>query len=334
MKAAYWIISAAVTVAGIGLMAEGHKLMNKSVKAESASGGQSVRTEHFASAKNIGVDLGSSEIRILTAKDAEEITVSVINPRDTLIIECNDDTLNVYENTEFSLFNFGGNTKRMQTTITVPEGTAFEDVLIDIGSGDVSEMSSLSMQTLDVELGSGSAVLRDLDISENCRIHTGSGDASAEQCRVGGDVWLDNGSGNFNLNGCDFREDLDIHTGSGNMKLFDTRLAKDMTMACGSGSLTGGNLEIGGRADWNFGSGNAAIDGFKPADDVIIDLGSGNVSLTLTGKQEDYGYDTMEISGSVVIGGTKLKEVEDIREGKPTITVKGGSGDVKIGFAQ
>ena len=332
MKAAYWIISAAITVAGLGLMAEGRRQMSKSVKAE--DGGQSIRTEHFASAANLDIDLGSADIKVLTAKDAEDITVTVINPRDSLIIECNDDTLTVKQETEFSLFNIKPNSKPMQMTITAPESTNFKEVKVDLGSGNLSEMSGFSLRTLDVDLGSGNAAIRTLDIVENCKIHTGSGNASAEDCKVGGEVTLDNGSGNIGLNGCDLREDLEVRSGSGDLKINSTKLAKDMKVKIGSGNIKGEALEVGGKTDWNFGSGTAKIDGFTPADDVTIDIGSGGVELTLTGKEDDYGYDTSDISGGVVIGDKKAKKIEDIKDGKPTIKVKGGSGSMKIGFAQ
>lgn len=334
MKAAYWIISAAITVAGIGLMAEGHRQMGRTVKAEQASGAEAVRTEHFASAKNLSVDLGSSDVRIAAAKDAEDITVSVTNPQDNLIIECSDDTLIVKQKAEFQLFNFDISKKRMQTTITIPEGMQLEDAAIDIGSGNLSEMRGLSLRTLDAELGSGSASIQVLEVAENCSLRAGSGSMSAEQCSIGGELYLHAGSGNMAVKDCDIRGALTTDCGSGDLEIRSTKAAEEMHADFGSGNLIGDNLEIGGAAFWDFGSGNAHVTGFRPADGLEVDLGSGKVELTLTGKEEDYGYDTTDISGDVIIDGRKLKEIEDIREGKPTICVRGGSGHVTIGFAE
>lgn len=332
MKAAYWVISGAIALAGIVLMATGRMMANGASKVQGSDGSADQRVEHFASVQNLDVDLGSADVKITAAKDAEDITVAVVNPRDNLVIENDHDTLVIKEKAEVSIFNFDFNQKAMQTYITIPEGTDFQNVKVALGSGNVTDMSSFAANAVDVKIGSGNAVVQELKIAKDCDVKCGSGNASMERCEVDGKGNLKTGSGNFAVNGCSFGEDLTARCGSGNMTIDGTKIAKDMTAHFGSGHLTGEGLEIGGKTNWEFGSGKVALNGFKPAKVVDIHVGSGDVDLSLIGTQDDYGIVTKDLSGDVTIGDKKMKDVEDLRSGKPTITVKGGSGDVSINF--
>lgn len=65
--------------------------------------------------------------------------------------------------------------RRMDVTVTVPDGTVFDSVDIEFGAGKLI-VHSLHADTLELELGAGSATLDDLRITGSAEIQEGAGE--------------------------------------------------------------------------------------------------------------------------------------------------------------
>ena len=334
MKPTYWIISAAITVAGLCTAAAGMKMLHQEQNVKAASTPQI--EEHFSSIEDLDIDLGSSLLKITEDKNAADITVRIIDPIDGMIVEQDGSTLIIKEKDHISIFDFNPVSKQMQTLVTVPAGTQFKSVDVEIGSGDIPEMSGFKAQTVDVDLGSGNAGLQQLEIADSCTLHSGSGTLSIGQSTISGDVRLDTGSGNMYLEECKLQKDAETKCGSGSLTVNATEIKGDMTSHFGSGNLKGADLTIGGEADWDFGSGSAKIENFDPGKQTKVDMGSGNVEFSLVGKQSDYWFDTSELSGNITIGNQKMSRAESIGDSSALkkICIDGGSGNVVISFLQ
>lgn len=336
MNATYWMISAAITVAGICLMGAGAAEMRSQARAAASKQNETV-TEHFSSIQGLSLDIGSTDLTIVPDDAAEDITVEVVNPPENLVLKDAGGVLILEEDTGFSLVNFGSPEELNRstcTTVTVPAGTQFDDVYLHVGSGDVKELRGLSAVMLSVELGSGNAMLSELTVDDGCTLHTGSGNLSIEKSKIGGNVDLDTGSGSLSMSSCSM-EELVTGAGSGDLKLNDVTVREGMTSIFGSGSLKGDGLTVGSSACWSFGSGDADVKAFQPGTLLELDLGSGDVRMELTGSEAEYCIDSSDFAGAVFIGGKKMKELTEVSTAaERQILVHGGSGDVKIDFAQ
>ena len=171
--------------------------------------------------------------------------------------------------------------------VTVPEGTVFEKVTIDNGSGAVL-VDSLSTGILWIDSGSGAVRVQNM-LAENTMLDMGSGALSISDSEMG-DVVLDTGSGAVHFQEVVARN-LAADSGSGSIR-YQGVLSGNCVFDTGSGSV---NLELSGREeDYNIradlGSGGLYVNGERLEDDVnikyknagnllIFNTGSGRVSI-------------------------------------------------------
>ena len=198
----------------------------------------------------------------------------------------------------YQMINIGiymGSEDRELTTVYIPEGE-YEDLDLEVGSGDISVETDSSFEDAVLNSGSGDISINN-SLTGNLDINVGSGDAYVSNMDCSS-VRVDCGSGNSTISNVSVAGTLYAHSGSGDIHLTDTS-AGSLTLEVGSGDIDFTNLEV------------------SSAD---IDVGSGDVTGSVIG---DYDFDADCGSGDVTINH------DDISSGNP-FKVDTGSGDVTI----
>lgn len=166
-------------------------------------------------------------------------------------------------------------------------------LLLDLGSGDVSVTNAEGELAFDT--GSGNVTVTDLRAS-TLDLDTGSGNITGTGIRADR-VMLDAGSGDIRLDEVS-SPDLSLDTGSGEIEISLTTDIERLTLDSGSGDVTiRAPADLGARVD--------------------IETGSGRVSGDLISGLQRRGEDEDHVSGT-------------IGDGRGTITVETGSGDVSF----
>ena len=309
MKAIYWIVSAAVTLAGIGVMSAGAAQMRK----ENNTSEESI-TQTFTDVKNMNIALGSGTVTVQPDAKAEAVQVELrYQPKDVRL-EQQGDVLILHENRKaMHFFDFGRtfHDDRFTAVITVPADLELGDVNFSIGSGSGS-ITGQKINSLSLEVGSGELEIAQSEIKGNTELSAASGDVSFV-----GDT--------FRL--------LHTETASGSLRLEQVQVAGDCGMSLSSGKISGNTIGIGGTTTLETSSGNVKLEGMTTGSDTTIELASGEIYLGLTGKQEDYSFNCTNLSGSTTIGEQSGKSL-NITGGSKQITSEAASGSVKFGFTE
>ena len=191
--------------------------------------------------------------------------------------------------------------------ITLPPDSA---VRTESGSGD--QRAEDMRGKLELRTGSGDVRLRNTGA---VRVHTGSGDVEALD--VSGNFAAEAGSGDIRVEGKGLG-DVHVSTGSGNIEL--RRIKGALEAESASGDVTIEGEQTGG---WNVRTSSGSIE-LRLPDNAAFDLdastGSGEIE---TGRQV-----IAMVQGK--IGGARSKITGKANGGGPQLTVRTGSGDIRI----
>lgn len=310
MKALYWIISAAIAVAGIGVMSVGAAQISKQNRESIEE-----RTETFASIENLNVSLGSARVTLRADEKAEDVSVVLKNaPKTVKLEEKNGNlTLSDEERGRLSFLQFGDlwSEQRFEAIITVPADTELGAVTFSLGSGS-GTITEQHIGALDISLGSGELLLEGSEISGKTAFSVGSGSVALTEDSLR-TFYSESGSGSMVFTHVDIAEDLELHAASGSVK--------------------GESVSAGGRTTVEFASGSMRLSDFTPGSLTDIDLASGTIELGLTGAKEDYSFQCSNASGKTTIGEQSGKDLV-VSGGAKQIISDAASGSVKFTFAQ
>lgn len=322
MKALYWIISSAVTVAGLGIMGAGAANMGK-------NNGVDIN-KTFMDTKDIQIVLDDTRLTIVPDEKAEGVTVDLHNVKKGTTVEQNNGRLVVQQKTRMHFQFFPVKDNESTATITVPADIELGELELQLGSADNSSVSGLTMQQYSLDLGSGSLTLSDCEIAQDATVDMGSGKYTMEQITVGGNTDFRVGSGKINLNGIQTK-DFHYQGGSGSLELRELDAAGRFAMEIASGSVKGNDVTVGGVSNLELASGVWDIAHFTPGSETTVQVASGTFMMGLTGVQEDYSFDCKNASGITVIGENSGKGLI-MNGGGKSITSEGASGRIEFYF--
>ena len=328
MKGLYWIISGAVTLAGIGMMGAGGAILrNNQAKGENLSGEVKAQVEKF------DIQVRNSDLQFIGDDSAKTLTYTIENAPKSIKVKEEGGVFSIQDVERRTQFFHFLNEEQTKTKILVvyPSGWETSDTNIELGSGD-GRIENLTTGALTMHLGSGSLEVKDSSASGKFDIQSGSGEMSLSNSDFG-DTVVEEGSGQMTFVGCDFQS-LAYDCGSGDLILDSVKVAKDFHFESGSGHIKGGNLTVNGESSIEVASGEFDVDAFTPGSKTGFTFGSGDIQCSLTGKQEDYSFNCTEIgSGEVTIGNTRAERIVT-NQGDKLVTISGGSGSIDIGFLQ
>ncbi len=322
MKALYWIISAAVTVAGLGFMGAGAANMSKEK-------GEDI-TKTFTDTKDIQVSLGDTRLTIVPDEKAEAVTVDLHNVKKGTTVDQQNGKLIIQQKNNTHIQFFQTEKQESTATITVPAGIELGELALDLGSADNSSVSGLTMQQYSLDLGSGSLTFTGCEIAQNAVVDIGSGKYTMEDITVGGNTEFRGGSGKIALTDIQTK-DFQYQGGSGSLELRQLDAAGRFAMEVASGSVSGNDVTVGGVTNLELASGIWNIAHFTPGSETMVKVASGNFMMGLTGAQEDYSFNSKNASGITVIGEQSGKGLI-MNGGDKHITSEGASGRIEFYF--
>lgn len=199
--------------------------------------------------RSLSISTGSADIEIKSG--------------DAFGVEADDDVkVSYFESTEKLFITtkkvfFGSLARKRKIALTVPEAAEFEEIEIDTGAGALTAQG-LSCRRLYIDIGSGTAELKDLIARENAEIDGGAGKLTVD----GGSLCnldLDVGVGETKVKSRLFGE-CEIDHGVGRLELMLLGTALDYRISADNGL---GEFTVDGKkmADGDtFGSGECSIE--------------------------------------------------------------------------
>lgn len=194
------------------------------------------------SVSELEINIGAAELIIA---NGEQFSLSA-NLKD-LKVDLSNGCLSIHESVQFGK-NYNGSVIRL----TVPKDHVFEKLSIFSGAGKL-QVSTLSAQSLALNLGAGQAVFDSLTAEKNALISTGAGELKIEggalsnldldmgvgkvflKSRLSGESELNQGIGEAELILTGAKEDYQIHIDKGiGSAVIDGKQVSDDT-TCGSG---------------------------------------------------------------------------------------------------
>ena len=330
MKALYWLVSAAVTLAGVGIMGAGAGVQakeNEKMIPES--------TTQYEEITALEVELVHARFTCTAEKDAKDVSVTVRNAKKPVTVTDESGTLTIRdEQRTFRFFDFGNwlNEPQPEVEVTVPQGQVFTLAQIVLGSGDGSKIMDLQTEQLRLNLGSGSLAADGVTVQGGCLVDLASGNLSMQDFTVADALTGHMGSGAFRLDGGKAGS-MTMECASGKQVFDHMEIVRDLSLHTASGSLKSTDLTVGGLTRLELASGNVNMSGFTPGNETTVKYASGNLDITLTGKQEDYSFQSANASGNTTIGTQSGKQLT-IQNGSKRFISQGTSGDLNVQFAE
>lgn len=232
-------------------------------------------------------EISSSEMSMTNFKNIDITTLDIevaytnltIKTGDVLKAETNNSNINFSQNNkkiEIKEKNhkwFSKN-EEQELVVYIPKDLEFEKVEISAGAGRIN-IENLETKSLSFELGAGETEIKNLNVTEDCKIEGGAGKISITSGTIN-DLNLDMGVGEANINAI-LTDKSEINAGVGNL---DINLQNDKE-----------NYKI--KADKGLGS--IKIDGKEISDSEIygdgenyikVDGGIGNIKIDFEHKIE------------------------------------------------
>ncbi len=185
--------------------------------------------------------------------------------------------------------------------------------------------------TLTVESDTGDVVISGLD-TDQLTVRADTGDVQMSGLRSAG-MTVKNDSGAVSLENCTAHS-IEAKTDTGKLVLTDCT-AESMDVQSDTGNIRMAGLRTGQIGLQND-TGDTKIQ-LSTGADVSAQLDTGDFSLTLPGREADYNYDLVNMTGNTVIGSdhagrSELTYVVD-NHAQSTVKVRNDTGDIKILFS-
>lgn len=170
--------------------------------------------------KRINFDLKNVDLTIEENDSDDQVRIQIENSgKNDISVKNNSGTLEIKDHRS----KIGKTTKNIDVALDIPADLELEDVLVELGVGDVEIEKLLVKYTLNMKLGTGDVEIEQLS-SGTLDVSCGVGNLEIEKLMLEGSASIEGGVGDTRIgmlaNENDFN--YEISTGVGNVRIFDS----------------------------------------------------------------------------------------------------------------
>lgn len=170
--------------------------------------------------KRINFDLKNVDLTIEENNSDDQIRIQIENSgKNDISVKNNNGTLEIKDHRS----KIGKTTKNIDVALDIPADLELEDVLVELGVGDVEIEKLLVKYTLNMKLGTGDVEIERLSAG-TLDVSCGVGNLEIEKLRLEGSASIEGGVGDTRIgmlaNENDFN--YEISTGVGDVRIFDS----------------------------------------------------------------------------------------------------------------
>ena len=170
--------------------------------------------------KRINFDLKNVDLTIEENNSDDQIRIQIENSgKNDISVKNNSGTLEIKDHRS----KIGKTTKNIDVALDIPADLELEDVLVELGVGDVEIEKLLVKYTLNMKLGTGDVEIEHLSAG-TLDVSCGVGNLEIEKLRLEGSASIEGGVGDTRIgmlaNENDFN--YEISTGVGDVRIFDS----------------------------------------------------------------------------------------------------------------
>ena len=170
--------------------------------------------------KRINFDLKNVDLTIEENDDDDQVRIQIENSgKNDISVKNNSGTLEIKDHRS----KIGKTTKNIDVALDIPADLELEDVLVELGVGDVEIEKLLVKYTLNMKLGTGDVEIEHLSAG-TLDVSCGVGNLEIEKLRLEGSASIEGGVGDTRIgmlaNENDFN--YEISTGVGDVRIFDS----------------------------------------------------------------------------------------------------------------
>ena len=170
--------------------------------------------------KRINFDLKNVDLTIEENNSDDQVRIQIENSgKNDISVKNNSGTLEIKDHRS----KIGKTTKNIDVALDIPADLELEDVLVELGVGDVEIEKLLVKYTLNMKLGTGDVEIEHLSAG-TLDVSCGVGNLEIEKLRLEGSASIEGGVGDTRIgmlaNENDFN--YEISTGVGDVRIFDS----------------------------------------------------------------------------------------------------------------
>ena len=170
--------------------------------------------------KRINFDLKNVDLTIEENNSDDQVRIQIENSgKNDISVKNNSGTLEIKDHRS----KIGKTTKNIDVVLDIPADLELEDVLVELGVGDVEIEKLLVKYTLNMKLGTGDVEIEHLSAG-TLDVSCGVGNLEIEKLRLEGSASIEGGVGDTRIgmlaNENDFN--YEISTGVGDVRIFDS----------------------------------------------------------------------------------------------------------------
>ena len=170
--------------------------------------------------KRINFDLKNVDLTIEENDSDDQVRIQIENSgKNDISVKNNNGTLEIKDHRS----KIGKTTKNIDVALDIPADLELEDVLVELGVGDVEIEKLLVKYTLNMKLGTGDVEIERLSAG-TLDVSCGVGNLEIEKLRLEGSASIEGGVGDTRIgmlaNENDFN--YEISTGVGDVRIFDS----------------------------------------------------------------------------------------------------------------
>lgn len=283
-------------------------------------------TETFESSdiKSLEMEDISGEL-IIEPWEQEYIEVKYEDIPEDYVIRNSGGVLLIENEVDFFLLNMSfAETPKIH--IRIPVDSAFEDVLIDKGSGSM-KLLGITADVVEIDSGSGAVTVSEVD-TEEFYVNSGSGSVNVSEVNAES-VSVDSGSGAVVLSKIS-TQNMVLDSGSGSVTVKNS-VTGETSVNTGSGfisfdEVTAENMTL------DSGSGRVNYTGWLEGE-CVFETSSGSVNVEVYGEEEAYNIRADLGSGGLYINGEKTRDTDiEYTDAEHLLIFDTGSGRVSVKF--
>ena len=287
---------------------------------------------------DMSLNIGSQGVMLCKSDDDETHFVCYETDKEYFDVKVENETLMIEQVENYSWRNnFMVSINLQPCRLYLPK-EEYDDLKVDVGSGDFEAKTALTLSNVDIKLGSGDVSLQNLKMKD-LTAKSGSGNVEIADTYAKSAI-LKTGSGAIRIRNTDIKEALSGECSSGSLTL-DTLKCDRASIYSGSGSVTANDVLCENGLEGSVGSGSFKLQEVVSKGDFVLKSGSGSIKFeSCDGKNMNLKTSSGSIRGSIKSGkvfdatsGSGDVEVpQNDRKGGECI-LHTGSGDITITYA-
>ena len=170
--------------------------------------------------KRINFDLKNVDLTIEENDSDDQVRIQIENSgKNDISVKNNSGTLEIKDHRS----KIGKTTKNIDVALDIPADLELEDVLVELGVGDVEIEKLLVKYTLNMKLGTGDVEIEHLSAG-TLDVSCGVGNLEIEKLRLEGSASIEGGVGDTRIGMLATANDFnyEISTGVGDVRIFDS----------------------------------------------------------------------------------------------------------------